>query len=288
MRSGRGARRCGTGRGGAQHNAVLRTRPRAPQQAPRFARALRSTPPPRPHRSAKTQLVRVDPQSGVLKWGGVAGRDTFESEVRAAPHSDAQTQAQAQRRRGLQRSRPADRLGMEHQHPQTPLPTPPRRAAAPQAAAQAYLRAPGGRVDELAAGKALLGYAVLGPAALLLVAEQVRASAVLPGGHEVKTVTQSRWTQIALQVSEVGWGGVGGAETREVPGKGRGRGRGRGSGGAPLLSLARPQPAWLWEACGMQPRGSSHGHRPDPPCHPLPQLTPSTPAHAPRPPPQAT
>jgi hypothetical protein len=52
----------------------------------------------------------------------------------------------------------------------------------------------------VAHGKALLGYAVLGPVALLLVAEAVRLSAVLPGGHQIKTVTQSRWHRINLQV----------------------------------------------------------------------------------------
>jgi hypothetical protein len=52
----------------------------------------------------------------------------------------------------------------------------------------------------LAHGKALLGYTVLGPVALLLVAEAVRVSGVLPGGHLIKTVTQSRWHRINLQV----------------------------------------------------------------------------------------
>jgi hypothetical protein len=52
-------------------------------------------------------------------------------------------------------------------------------------------------------GKALLGYTVLGPVALLLVAEAVRVSGVLPGGHQIKTVTQSKWHRINLQVC--GW-----------------------------------------------------------------------------------
>jgi hypothetical protein len=52
----------------------------------------------------------------------------------------------------------------------------------------------------LAHGKALLGYTVLGPVALLLLAEAVRVSGVLPGGHEIKTVTQSKWHRINLQV----------------------------------------------------------------------------------------
>lgn len=55
-------------------------------------------------------------------------------------------------------------------------------------------------VQVLAHGKALLGYTVLGPVALLLVAEAVRVSGVLPGGHLIKTVTQSKWHRINLQV----------------------------------------------------------------------------------------
>lgn len=57
----------------------------------------------------------------------------------------------------------------------------------------------------LAHGKALLGYTVLGPVALLLVAESVRVSGVLPGGHLIKTVTQSKWHRINLQVCDRGW-----------------------------------------------------------------------------------
>lgn len=53
----------------------------------------------------------------------------------------------------------------------------------------------------LAHGKAVLGYTVLGPVALLLLAEAVRVSGVLPGGHEIKTVVQSKWHRINLQVS---------------------------------------------------------------------------------------
>ena len=49
----------------------------------------------------------------------------------------------------------------------------------------------------------MLGYVVLGPVGLLLLAEQVRVSAVLPGGHEVKTVTQSRWHRVALRQPEL-------------------------------------------------------------------------------------
>ena len=52
----------------------------------------------------------------------------------------------------------------------------------------------------LAAGKYLLGYVVLGTTGLVLLAEKVRVSAVLPGNHEVKTVTTSKWIKIPLQV----------------------------------------------------------------------------------------
>lgn len=69
-----------------------------------------------------------------------------------------------------------------------------------QAAALAYLHAGGARLELLAQGKAALGYAVLGPVGLLLLAESVRVSGVLPGGHELKTVVQSRWHRVALQV----------------------------------------------------------------------------------------
>lgn len=48
-----------------------------------FPPAARSQRPPRAPDSPKTQLVRIDPQSGLLQWGAVAGRDTFEDEVRA-------------------------------------------------------------------------------------------------------------------------------------------------------------------------------------------------------------
>lgn len=69
-----------------------------------------------------------------------------------------------------------------------------------QAAATAYLRDGGARVELLASGKVVLGYLVLGPVGLLLIAELVRVSATLPGGHEIKTVSQTRWHRILLQV----------------------------------------------------------------------------------------
>lgn len=70
-------------------------------------------------------------------------------------------------------------------------------------AALAYLRDAGAKVELLAQGKAVLGYVVLGPVALLLIAEMVRVSATLPGGHEIKTVSQSKWHRIQLQQPEL-------------------------------------------------------------------------------------
>jgi len=49
-------------------------------------------------------------------------------------------------------------------------------------------------------GYALLGYAVAGPAAGLLLATRVREKAVLPGGHTVYAVTDSQWAVVPLQV----------------------------------------------------------------------------------------
>ncbi|KAL4449511.1 hypothetical protein ABPG77_007155 [Micractinium sp. CCAP 211/92] len=48
-------------------------------------------------------------------------------------------------------------------------------------------------------GCALLGYAVAGPTAGLLLATRVREKAVLPGGHTVYAVTDSQWTLVPLQ-----------------------------------------------------------------------------------------
>jgi hypothetical protein len=62
------------------------------------------------------------------------------------------------------------------------------------------LPAPPLMLQVLGCGKAVLGYVVYGPVALLLMAESVRVSAILPGGHEIKTVTQSKWHRISLQV----------------------------------------------------------------------------------------
>ncbi|KAF8060490.1 SAC9 [Scenedesmus sp. PABB004] len=104
----------------------------------------------KPASSPRAQLIRIDPESGVLKWDQAVGRDTFANEAEALAYLQGQ-----------------------------------------------------GKVEVLGHGKAVLGYSVLGPVALLLLAEAVRVSAVLPGGHEVKTVTQSRWHRIALQQPEL-------------------------------------------------------------------------------------
>ncbi|PSC67092.1 putative phosphoinositide phosphatase SAC9 isoform X1, partial [Micractinium conductrix] len=48
-------------------------------------------------------------------------------------------------------------------------------------------------------GYALLGYAVAGPAAGVLLATRVRDKALLPGGHTVYAVTDSQWTSVPLQ-----------------------------------------------------------------------------------------
>ncbi|EFJ45105.1 hypothetical protein VOLCADRAFT_94600 [Volvox carteri f. nagariensis] len=47
----------------------------------------------------------------------------------------------------------------------------------------------------------ILGYVVIGQWGLLLVAEKFRVSAILPGTHEVKTVTKSHWLKIPLQIN---------------------------------------------------------------------------------------
>uniref|UniRef100_A0A383VGT2 WW domain-containing protein n=1 Tax=Tetradesmus obliquus TaxID=3088 RepID=A0A383VGT2_TETOB len=104
----------------------------------------------KPAHSFKAQLIRVDPESGVLKWDQAVGRDTFDNEAEALAYLQDQ-----------------------------------------------------GRVEVLAHGKAVLGYTVLGPVALLLLAEAVRVSGVLPGGHEIKTVVQSKWHRINLQQPEL-------------------------------------------------------------------------------------
>lgn len=44
----------------------------------------------------------------------------------------------------------------------------------------------------------MLGYVVVGSTALLLLAEKVRVSATLPGNHEVKAISVSKWHKITL------------------------------------------------------------------------------------------
>ena len=49
-------------------------------------------------------------------------------------------------------------------------------------------------------GYALLGYAVAGGTAGVLLATRVRDKVVLPGGHVVYLVADSQWTLVPLQV----------------------------------------------------------------------------------------
>jgi hypothetical protein len=46
-------------------------------------------------RSAKASLIRIDPQSGLLKFSHAVGRDIFESEVGACQGQQQRRQAQA-------------------------------------------------------------------------------------------------------------------------------------------------------------------------------------------------
>ncbi|KAL6757783.1 SacI homology domain-containing protein [Haematococcus lacustris] len=57
-----------------------------------------------------------------------------------------------------------------------------------------------GPLEVVATGKHVLGYVVIGPTGHLLLAESVRVSATLPGNHQVKAVTTSRWHKVALQL----------------------------------------------------------------------------------------
>ena len=51
-------------------------------------------------------------------------------------------------------------------------------------------------------GVALLGYAAIGSAGLVLLATRTRPAAVLPGGHVVRLVTESRWVTVPLQARQ--------------------------------------------------------------------------------------
>lgn len=55
----------------------------------------------------------------------------------------------------------------------------------------------------LGKGKAALGYVVVGNCGLLLLAENARVSAVLPGRHKVRTVTNTKWHRIPCQVTNL-------------------------------------------------------------------------------------
>lgn len=48
-------------------------------------------------------------------------------------------------------------------------------------------------------GVALLGFAAIGSSGLVLLATRTRPGAVLPGGHVVRLVTESRWIAVPLQ-----------------------------------------------------------------------------------------
>ena len=49
-------------------------------------------------------------------------------------------------------------------------------------------------------GCTLLGYVPIGNIGMLLLATRLRTAAVLPGGHAVRLVTESRWLQLPLEV----------------------------------------------------------------------------------------
>lgn len=56
----------------------------------------------------------------------------------------------------------------------------------------------GGQVMER--GQALLGYVPVGDVGMILLATRLRVAAVLPGGHQVRLVAESKWLHIPLQV----------------------------------------------------------------------------------------
>mmetsp|Transcript_29308 Transcript_29308/g.75960 ORF Transcript_29308/g.75960 Transcript_29308/m.75960 type:complete len:625 (+) Transcript_29308:102-1976(+) len=58
----------------------------------------------------------------------------------------------------------------------------------------------GGPLEVVATGKHVLGYVVIGPMGLLLLAEKTRVSATLPGNHQIKTLVTTRWHKIPLQL----------------------------------------------------------------------------------------
>ncbi len=60
-------------------------------------------------------------------------------------------------------------------------------------------------------GVALLGFAAIGSAGLVLLATRTRAAAALPGGHVVRLVTEHRWVTVPLQARLAPFGAVGGS-----------------------------------------------------------------------------
>jgi len=54
---------------------------------------------------------------------------------------------------------------------------------------------------QITRGVALLGYAPVGNRGLVLLATRAKTVVTLPGGHEVKLVTGSKWATIPLEVS---------------------------------------------------------------------------------------
>ncbi|KXZ46422.1 hypothetical protein GPECTOR_43g858 [Gonium pectorale] len=68
-------------------------------------------------------------------------------------------------------------------------------------AALEHIQAVDGPIQVLATAPYILGYVVVGPWGLLLVAEKFRVSATLPGNHEVKTVTKTQWHKIPLLIN---------------------------------------------------------------------------------------
>ncbi|GMH39713.1 hypothetical protein BSKO_07611 [Bryopsis sp. KO-2023] len=56
-----------------------------------------------------------------------------------------------------------------------------------------------GSVKHLGKGKSALGYVVVGNTGLLLLAENASVSALLPGGHQIRTVTNTAWYRIPCQ-----------------------------------------------------------------------------------------
>ena len=61
-----------------------------------------------------------------------------------------------------------------------------------------YLSGMSDSIKTSESGSAILGFVVLAGWVLVLIARRTRVSMVLPGGHEVHTVTDSKWFRIPL------------------------------------------------------------------------------------------